>query len=169
MASSGMTRVKGRLPKRSNQTGKATPRQYQALTKIGNAHIREHRKVVAAWENETPTFTMRIVETGAGTELTVMASGDQLGIQKYHWSDLGTPPHRIEAKNPSGRLVFNAPYFPSTEPRVIASRKATRGTDQVVVEGVNHPGVEPRRFTETINQGLREHDARLIREAGIEI
>jgi hypothetical protein len=160
------TRKQGTLPKRSNLSG-PSQQQYHALSRIGTAHIREHRKTVSAWENETPTFVKNIVTTGNITELTVSLSGDPLGVQKYLWTDLGTEPHDINPTKPGGRLVFDTPYYPSTEPRIIASKKASRGSTRVVAEGVHHPGVEPRRFTETINNNLAEHDLRLVSEAGL--
>lgn len=163
----GLKRTRGNMPKRSNLGGAPPRKVYSALEKIGNAHIREHRKTVSSWTGEAPTF-VKSITTGKTWTLTVSMAGSEVGKQKYIWIDRGTDAYNIYPKK--GKMLrFQSPYFPATEPGVIGSKKASRGDNWNARESVRHPGIEARRFTETINDNLAEHDARLIKEAGLKV
>lgn len=88
--------------------------------------------------------------------------------QLYTWVDHGTPEHPIIPTGRSAykvvtskgtlavpylgtpRLVFKVPYKASTVPGQITSRYSAEGNRTIKSDGLIHPGVEPRGFSDQI-------------------
>lgn len=98
------------------------------------------------FDTTTQTFSTRpafTIERTSG-ERTV-STDDAI----YGYLDEGTPAHPIVAHTPRG-LTFAAGGSPKTAPRVIGSKRGSRGGTIVHVHAVNHPGTEARDFSGTI-------------------
>lgn len=84
--------------------------------------------------------------------------------QRYGWIDKGTrvgkDPYPIRAKNVK-TLAFPSQFIPKTSQGIIGSGVGFIGpVDKFPVE-VNHPGIEPRKFVETIKE-RQGKNARII-------
>lgn len=127
-----------------------------ALRKEGNVVKREYEKTVATW-NDPPKFEALVGldrPPGAASVL-VGPVGTELQVNKFVWTDQGTKPHVITAKN-APALVFQSGYSPATVPNRIASYPAGRFGEFVRVQSVPHPGTEPRNFTIIITNRRRK-------------
>lgn len=137
-----------------------------ALRKEGGIVKKEYKKTVATW-NDPPEFEVLIgLERGAGGAATVLVgpTGTTEQVNKFVWTDEGTEPHVIKAKNwPT--LVFQVGYTPKTQPGKIASGPANHFGEFVYPKQVNHPGTEARRFTETIVKRRRKPFTRAMIKA----
>jgi hypothetical protein len=74
--------------------------------------------------------------------------------QRYKWINDGTrvgmPKYPIVPHNPPKALAFPSQFIPKTFPGIIGSGAGFSGGDTQLRKGVMHPGVEPRKFAETI-------------------
>lgn len=85
----------------------------------------------------------------------------------YKWVNDGTKPHKIVPVN-AKMLVFPGVFRPKTVPGVILANPGFSGPPMEFrgAEGVNHPGVEPRKFDETIKK-KQEKNAKNIMDFAI--
>lgn len=116
----------------------------------------EYQKTTATW-NEKPNFVKEI-KTG---EVYVHPDMRTTIGRIYMYTDLGTKPHVIVARN-KPRLVFNWPTIPKTRPRHIGSGLGHKGANLAVKKSVRHPGTTPREFSETISKMQGPKFSRLV-------
>lgn len=95
----------------------------------------DFEKTTATWQHQV-VFAIARVGTGY-----VVSTSDEV----YGFVDLGTRPHRIE-----GPLAFQGNYVAKTQPRVIGSSGGGASGPMVYAQGVDHPGTQARKFSETI-------------------
>ena len=143
-------------PKKLN-VNKVRQNLLNTLRKEGGAIKKEYEKTVATW-SDPPKFEVLIgLERGANGSATVLVgpTGTELQVNKFVWTDEGTKPHIITAKN-APFLVFQRGYTPKTQPGKIASGPSARFGDFVKKKSVNHPGTRPRNFTKIIVKRRRK-------------
>lgn len=126
----------------------------KALNKEADIIKREYKKTVATW-NDPPKFEALTDISGNDVSILVGPTGTTLQVNKFVWADEGTEPHRIVAKN-APTLVFQTGYSPKTLPGKIASYPAGHFGEFVYPKAVDHPGTEPRRFTQIIVRRRRK-------------
>lgn len=129
-------------------------RLQDTLNKEAKIIKREYEKTVATW-NDPPKF--EILTDISGNDVTVLVgpAGTELQVNKFVWTDEGTKPHVIKAKN-APALAFQSGYSPKTLPNKIASYPAGHFGEFVRVQSVNHPGTKPRNFTIIITNRRRK-------------
>ena len=146
--------VKTIKPKRLDTP--AVKREIERVLKAeGDDIAREYRKTVKTWANK-PGFEVLTDTKGGDLIILVGPTGDEAAVNHFVWTDLGTKPHVIRAKN-APRLFFGTGGVKAkTAPGVIGSSAGSRGgvpfTAPLVV---NHPGTEARNFTKTIMSSTR--------------
>lgn len=127
------------------------------LQSIGNDWARNNRRVVSDWTNK-PKFQVRVdTSNSAYIDLLIIATGEHAPL--WYWTDLGTKPHKIRAKN-APALLFQSNYSARTLP--IAKFKQGTGLSSGSWnrrQEVNHPGTEARKFTETY---ANDNEAQII-------
>lgn len=141
------------------------------LAPIGQAHVDERNKVVADWETNVD-FGYRVSATQSQITLTILVENAEETISEDFtvgdlWKALdktGTRgPYQIP-KNPQEgqRLAFRLDYQPHTRPigRYGGSGQATGR--MVRPQVVQHPGIQPRKFSEGINKRLRKRYEKAI-------
>lgn len=162
--------IKAIKPKKFNE--KAYRAQLtRAAREVRDDMQAEFRKTVRTWEGDKPTFKS-IIEV-SDKEMAVMVSpgGNAKGAQKWEWLNAGTRPHVIAAKRPGGRLAFYGSGFVSkTMPGVLTTRAGRRADSGFTrPAAVMHPGTEPRRWDEMIQQAyeprFRSRMERAMRDA----
>lgn len=67
----------------------------------------------------------------------------------YGWVNNGTAAHQIDPKT-GLFLKFTVPFAPKSQKNVIGSYQGNRGDVIRYQRSVQHPGIEPREFDETI-------------------
>jgi hypothetical protein len=128
-----------------------------ALRREGKIIARELDKTTATWQGEKPKFEVLIGLTrppGSAT-LIVGPTGSDKAVNKWVWTDQGTRPHIIRPKR-AKKLVFKSGFSPKTKPKTIASFPGGTFGDTVFAKKVNHPGTEPRLFSETVIKRRRK-------------
>lgn len=151
-------------PKKLN-VDKVRQNLLNALRKEGNAVKKEYEKTVATW-NDPPKFEVLIgLERPPGSATVLVGPvGTTMQVNKFVWTDEGTEPHVIKAKN-APNLVFQSGYSPKTKPGKIASYPAGHFGEFVRIKQVNHPGTEARKFTEIIVKRRRKPFTRAMIKA----
>lgn len=145
--------VKAIKPRKIN-TKTIQRRLQNALNKEAKIVKREYKKTVATWD-DPPRFEALTDISGNDVSILVGPTGTELQVKKFVWTDQGTKPHVIKAKN-APALIFQSGYSPKTLPNKIASYPAGHFGEFVRVQSVNHPGTEPRNFTRIIVQRRRK-------------
>lgn len=145
--------VKAIKPRKIN-TKTIQRRLQNALNKEAKIVKREYEKTVATWD-DPPRFEALTDISGNDVSILVGPTGTELQVKKFVWTDQGTKPHVIKAKN-APALIFQSGYSPKTLPNKIASYPAGHFGEFVRVQSVNHPGTEPRNFTRIIVQRRRK-------------
>jgi len=134
----------------------------------------EFKDVVKSWKNK-PKFRMH---TEIGRRLIqVTVEPETFGIANniWRWIDQGTgkygkrkAPYPIRPKraNTKGVVTFRTGYSPKTAP--IAKANAGSGTASgfwISKKVIYHPGIRPRKFTETISKRLKPPFATRVNRA----
>ena len=96
-------------------------------------------KTVATWQREV-NFAITPIADGLRVD-----TDDPI----WHMVDEGTRPHIIVPRR-AKVLMFGPGASAKTRPRVIGSTGGSKGGAPVVAHRVNHPGTEPREFSETV-------------------
>lgn len=122
-----------------------------ALKKEGTVHRRKLKPTVRAWKNK-PRFES-LISTSPQGSLAVLTgpTGNTEAVQHWVWTDLGTKPHRISARS-APRLKFQINFIPSTKPGSFESGVAASWPPWTSPFSVNHPGTEPRLWSETLSK-----------------
>lgn len=124
------------------------------------------RETVNGWANK-PDFGWAQTKTGESISLRVYPTGQYADI--WNLVNKGSPPHMIEPKENGGLLRFRPGYRAATRPGQLRSGRKYRSGQYVNARRVNHPGFEPRRFTEMIAQEFAEKYAMEMQEAVTEV
>lgn len=133
------------------------------LQPVGRQHVNERKRVVANFDHK-PEFGFRVSATEKQITLTVLLeNADEPVSEEWTMGDLwkaldseGVRSHIIEPKNPTGILKFQSDYTPHTSPIARFGGSGTANGDMVYAKRVNHPGFEPRKFSDSINKRLRK-------------
>lgn len=130
------------------------------LKQVAEESIVDFEKTTSTWAHK-PDF--KVEETDEG----VMVTTDD---EPWNWTDKGTPPHVITARN-APALVFRSPFRAKTKAHTIASYQGFVGNQVNVLKEVHHPGTEAREFSETIAERWQPKVTKRVRDrlkAGIE-
>lgn len=159
--------VKTIKPKRLDIPG-VQRRIETVLQQEGEAIAKEYRKTVATWANK-PKFEVLTDTTGGSLIIIVGPTGNADAVKHFVWTDEGTKPHIIRAKN-APRLAFRTGFTAKTKARVIGSGQSSVSGELTRPLVVNHPGTEAREFTQTIMSATRRKRIakRLIDAARVE-
>lgn len=118
-----------------------------------------HENAVRTWKNK-PKWRIHSMRTAGllGAQLEVIGDARQIWL----WVDEGTgqygkkgSPYWIFPRRPGGRLAFQTGYDPKTRP--IAKANVGSGTasgDWVTSDGVLHPGIKGREFSQTYRERI---------------
>ena len=123
------------------------------LDKIATAQRKESvsqlralfNKTVYGWSTKP---RMGYVQTKSASEITLRVYPTGPGSDIWNLLNVGSPRHYIYPKRPGGTLRFRTGYRAATTPGSIQSRRKYRSGPTVTARVVNHPGFEPRKFTE---------------------
>lgn len=114
---------------------------------IGNDVKAAHDDVVAKWTHK-PKFKVQRHWQGSYDTILLLVTGKHKAI--WFYVDLGTKPHPIRAKRVP-KLKFQTAYSARTAPVAQANVGTGKSSGAwVQVAEVQHPGNEPRLFSETI-------------------
>lgn len=103
--------------------------------------LRRYQKTTRTWTTQVEFYIIK----------TAFTRSVRTKNSTFIYVDRGTPPHTIESKNPSiGFLQFRKGYRAKTTPRLISSKKGGEYGKYVRKDIVQHPGIEAREFSETI-------------------
>ena len=124
----------------------------EALAESGEQMQQDYQATTASWERQ-PDFYKTVEKVGRVWRLRV---GTENEI--YLYVDLGTGAaagnrpdwYPIAVTPGKNTLAYQADFEPKTTPGVLSSSGGGKSGDWVFRKEVHHPGVRPRRFTETI-------------------
>jgi hypothetical protein len=128
-----------------------------------------HAKVTDSWQKK-PTYVTMIVKSRESIVGSLTIGRNPI---PFKWVDRGTglygPKHRSYFIFPrfAPALKFRTGYLPRTRPVAkfdVGPGKAF-GPWRTVKDFVIHPGIKPRKFTETYNEEERPYLVKRIREA----
>ena len=105
-------------------------------------------EVVKDWDDK-PKFKVVAAARMDGVGFKVVLGGSRDAQNHFVWTDLGTKPHKIRAKN-GGSLAFQVGYQAKTTP--VAQFGVGDGTANgawVRTQEVDHPGTDARKFSKT--------------------
>lgn len=174
MPSSGVRLIK-RLPKPEQIFSGIQQEIAKQLQPVARQHVSERKKATAGFETDIDfDFEIKVSPKQVTMDILVTNAGDPVS-EGFDVGDLwlaldktGTRPHTIRPKQAGGRLAFRTGYEPHTRP-VGRSGGPGRANGPLVFAGVvNHPGFEPRKFSEVINKRLRRSFEQAI-DRGIRI
>lgn len=113
--------------------------------------IPEFDKVTTGWQGERPVWVQKFT-VGADWIMNFITPDDpnSKGAQKWLWLDEGTPPHTITPTKPGGMLVFPMFYEAGSRPNILSTTAGREFGRLTFTRSVNHPGIEPRNWTETL-------------------
>lgn len=125
------------------------------LDKIASVQRRESVRQLRALFNKTvygwsTKPRMGYVQTKSANEIVLRVYPVGEGSDIWNLLNAGSPPHPIYPRRPGGILRFRTGYRAATVPGQLQSRRKYRSGPTVTRPYVNHPGFEPRRFTELI-------------------
>lgn len=131
-----------------------------ALDRVEKALVASHERVVKDWTSDV-TFAAKRIVTPTRIRILIVPRGKDAEV--WYYVDRGTKPHEIAAKN-APRLAFmmttsggkpvRGGYVPKTlakPARTVAGGGYVKSPKTLVTPMVvDHPGNEPRGFTEQI-------------------
>jgi len=119
--------------------------------------IPEFDKVTTGWQNERPVWVQKF-SVGADWIMNFITpdNPESKGAQKWLWLDEGTPPHPITATKPGGMLVFPMLYQAGSKPNILSTTAGKEFGPLTFTRSVNHPGIEPRNWTDMLVIELTE-------------
>jgi hypothetical protein len=119
-------------------------KQEQAFRDVGAKIVRRFQKTVETWENERPTFKVSVTYS-SWLWLKVLLEGDEKGIKKWNWLDLGT---RVR------RALMSSDWESKTTPNDYQSREG-QGRVVFISKQLELPGIKARRWTKMANKEFR--------------
>lgn len=144
------------VPKGFTDQMKALPDAVKkGMRQAADAVKADYELTVKGWENPA-AFTTEEQSDGS----IIIGTNGRI----WHYVDEGTPPHVITPKR--GKvLVFGVGGRPKTTPGRLTSGAGSKSSIVVIRPRVNHPGTEPRRFTELIMKRWKRGVQPFIRAA----
>jgi len=141
---------------------------------VANQLGREMVATLEAWTQHwrnAPNFSATTTVTGSGDAvdicITITASGTDRQLDAYRFVDGGTAPHVITARN-SPFLMFKQRYrraLQGTRPNYFSPGPASRSGPTIIAKAVIHPGITPRRLTQSAYELVAPAVLRSIRGA----
>lgn len=119
------------------------------------------QQTVYGWSTK-PSFGWAQVRTADEISITMYPQGP--GADIWEMLNEGTRAHPITPTN-KRFLQFRPGYRAATSPGSIQSRRAYRSGKPVYARRVIHPGIEPRRFTESISEAYNNPFMREMQDA----
>ncbi len=117
----------------------------KAMLSVGTQHVTQREKVIATWNNETPSWLRQVDQDGPfKLHMFVFMTGHAFGMKKWYWLDQGT-------KIRFATMTKN--FKAKTRPRIISST-AGRGHRVYVSRRRPRKGIEKREFDLTVNERL---------------
>lgn len=113
---------------------------------MGERIREEFEDTTKTWEHQPtwePKTTIPVISADAIQVTT------ETGDSRYRWVSEGTQSHPIYPRN-AKVLAFPGTFIPKTSPGIIGSGVGMSGPVDQVRNWVAHPGVEARKFAETI-------------------
>jgi hypothetical protein len=109
--------------------------------------------IVANWKH-SPDFKAKEKSTENSFTIHIFPTGD--GVDQWRWVSLGTKgPYPIPKAGP-GYLAFQIGYQPKTKPKGQFGGPGTAtGPWRRGVMQVEHPGIEPRKFEESVIEQMQ--------------
>ena len=121
-----------------------------ALEREGKEHQRKLKPTVETWKNP-PDFESLTSSEGGDLIVLTGPTGDEDAVLHWLWTDQGTEPHTITARN-APFLKFNQNFIPATSPGKFSSTQAASWGPMATKTTVNHPGTKPRGWTEILSK-----------------
>lgn len=127
------------------------------LRKVGESAKQAFETVTDNWDNK-PTFRSAVTEQGP--VITITVTTDSI---IFHWVDQGTQPHSIPRSGPA-TMAFPSGYRPRTSPgRLQFNAQGGQGFGETVfTQSVEHPGIEPRKFTDRVKTQTQKDALRVL-------
>lgn len=149
-------------PKRLN-TGAMRATLLQGLRTVGEEIREDFNSTVETWHDK-PTFEPFSAQPVVTGDIAVVETTTTDKV--YGWVSKGTKAHIIKPIN-GPLLVFPGTFTPKTMPGVILAGPGFSGPpiERRGMEGVRHPGVEPREFPESIKDRQEKHAISIIKIA----
>lgn len=117
--------------------------------------IPEFEKVTTGWQGEVPYWIQEFRAGGTWLQNFIRPSEpDSPSALKWRWLDQGTPPHVIAPKKEGGLLVFPSIYSAGSRPGSLRTTPGVESGPLRFAREVNHPGIEPRGWTEMLKKLL---------------
>jgi hypothetical protein len=120
------------------------------LKKEGATQRRLLARTTTGW-NDRPKFESDISLTRSGAELRTYPTGSEDAVNHWIWTDQGTPPHTITARN-APALRFQAGYTPRTKVRKYTSGQSKRFGAWRRPVTVHHPGTTAREWSVDLSE-----------------
>jgi hypothetical protein len=125
----------------------------ESIKELGELIVQDFELVTEGWQGERPHWKS-VYRAGANfVQVTVEpVEKESEGALKWLWLDEGTPPHAINPKpdNKRGLLFFMSEYTAGSTPGVTRTSPGESGGFLVAARGVMHPGIEPRHWTQDL-------------------
>jgi hypothetical protein len=129
---------------------------YDGLEDIGKGMVKDFEKTTKTWKGAKPKFEFTSEVEPPGAALFVGPAGNEEGVQKYRWLNDGTKKDYKIPKypKPGQRLAFMTTGFSAkTKVKTIGSFAGSKaGPPLTRPIQVTHPGIEARKFDETIGE-----------------
>lgn len=125
-----------------------------ALRREGTVHRKKLRPTVAGWTGSRPKFESLVGLSKGDASVMTGPTGETFAVQKWVWTDKGTKPHRIRARN-APRLKFMLNFIPSTKPGSFSSTVAAYWPPWTSPLEVLHPGTDPRGWSEALSKSRK--------------
>ena len=126
-----------------------------ALEEVGKRIVKDYQRTTRTWDHK-PQFLME-VNTSHNQYEVMVGTDDEI----YGYVDWGTKPHEIRAKN-AKYLRFWSRSTPKTTPGHLGSGMGRKGGELTFRQRVWHPGIKPRRFSETIHKRASKYARAII-------
>jgi hypothetical protein len=126
--------------------------------------VRDHLEVVKEWESDVSFAAKKVVKPDSISVYVFPTGADKL---VWIYVDRGTKPHTITARN-APRLAFMAGvYVPKTLPGAVVVGGGGYVKDPTLArpKSVEHPGSEPRGFSQAIAEDNRPFFRREVENA----
>lgn len=121
-----------------------------AAKKCGEFIRKDYDRVTAGWNGERPVWKVTYVANQYQAIISVrLANPSAQGGKKWIWLDQGTKPHLI-AGNPI--LAFQPGSAAGSKPGNLRTFGGSRSGDTVFARQVQHPGIEPREWSQMLQE-----------------
>ncbi len=125
------------------------------MQELGRFILADFDRVTEGWKGERPVWEA-VYQAGATwiqVKVVPVDPGSE-GAKKFMWLDEGTPAHQIAPKpdNPRGLLFFMSGYEAGSSPGSLRTFNSSSSGFLVAAKVVQHPGIQPRGWTELLKE-----------------